>query len=88
MKTIAVSIDEPTLEGLDRLMRSSAGPATRRAKGRAGRNRSRIVRLALQEFLKRHEGLRRNEQERRVFAAHRRLIARQAKALVGEQAAP
>jgi metal-responsive CopG/Arc/MetJ family transcriptional regulator len=88
MKTIAVSIDDQTLDGLDRWMRGIG--ATRRPAGgkRPGGNRSKIVRLALREFLERQESLRRNERDRSVLATHRQLIARQAKALVGEQAEP
>ncbi len=91
MKTIAVSIDEATLTGLDRLARSGEeGLRPARGSGRreAGGNRSRIVRQALREFLQRRESLRRDERERKVYAKHRRLIARQAQALVGEQAKP
>jgi len=76
MKTIAISIDEPTLVALDRL----AG------KGRARRKRSELVREALAEFLARHE-----EQEaieRAAIAKHRALLARQAKSMVAEQARP
>jgi hypothetical protein len=90
MKTIAVSIDEPTLTGLDRLARSAEGsvrPARGSHRRREG-NRSRIVRQALREFLQRRESLLRDERERKVYAKHRRLIARQAEALVGEQAKP
>jgi len=91
MKTIAVSIDEGTLAGLDLLVRSAQKPG-RPGRGsrrrEAGGNRSRIVRQALQEFLQRRESLRREERERKVYAKHRRLIARQAEVLVGEQAAP
>jgi metal-responsive CopG/Arc/MetJ family transcriptional regulator len=91
MKTIAISIDEATLTGLDRLAlsaekpgRPTRGPGRRQASG----NRSRIVRQALREFLQRREGLLRDERERKVYAKHRRLVARQAEALVGEQAKP
>jgi hypothetical protein len=91
MKTIAVSIDEATLTGIDRLARSAGkqGPPARGPGRReAGGNRSRIVRQALREFLQRRESLRREERERKIYAKNRRLIARQAEALVGEQAEP
>ena len=91
MKTIAISIDEATLTGLDRL----AGSAERTGRSRSGSgrreeggNRSRIVRQAIQEFLQRREGLQRDEREKKVYAKHRRLVTRQAEALVGEQAEP
>ena len=91
MKTIAISIDEATLSDLDRLARSATKsgqirPRSRR-KGASG-NRSRIVREALREFLKRREVQKRDQREKEIYAEHRRLIARQARALVGEQAEP
>ncbi len=90
MKTIAISIDETTLAGVDRLARAVGMPG-RPARGPRRRepvNRSRIVRQALKEFLQRRESLVREERERSVYAKHRRLLARQAEALVGEQAKP
>jgi metal-responsive CopG/Arc/MetJ family transcriptional regulator len=83
MKTIAVSIDEPTLEALDRLMAPSPG---RRVTGRAPRSRSELVRSALHEYLARAEQRVREEREGRIFAAHREQLAREAAALVAEQA--
>lgn len=88
MKTIAVTIDDQTLNGLDRWMRRTGAPRRPAGGKRPGGNRSKIVRLALREFLERQESLRRNEHDRSVLATHRQLIARQAKALVGEQAEP
>jgi len=58
MKTIAISIDEATLTGLDRLSRSaekSERPARGSGRRQASGNRSRIVRQALREFLQRRE---------------------------------
>ncbi len=78
MKTIAISIDETTLAGLDRLAGSTE----------AAGNRSRIVRQALEEFLQRRAMLRQEERERKIYARHRRLVARQAGTLVKEQAKP
>jgi metal-responsive CopG/Arc/MetJ family transcriptional regulator len=86
MKTIAISIDEATLADLDRLARSAEKSSSRR-KAASG-NRSKIVREALCEFLKRQEEQKRDQRDRKVYAEHRRLIARQARALVGEQAEP
>lgn len=91
MKTIAISIDEATLTGLDHLARSAERPSrSRRGSGQReeGGNRSRIVRQALREFLQRRENLQRDEREKRIYAKHRRLVNRQAEALVGEQAEP
>jgi len=77
MKTIAISIDEPTLNQLDRL-----------AKGRARGKRSELVREALVEFLARREELELEAREQATIAKHRVLLARQAKAMVSEQAKP
>jgi metal-responsive CopG/Arc/MetJ family transcriptional regulator len=91
MKTIAISIDEATLTGLNRFARSAekSGRSTKGSGRREdGGNRSRIVRQALKEFLQRRESLRRDEREKKVYAKHRRLVTRQAEALVGEQAEP
>lgn len=76
MKTIAISIDEPTLGALDRLAQ----------KGRARGKRSELVREALVEFLARRESLEQEALERAAIAKHRALLARQAKAMVAEQA--
>jgi metal-responsive CopG/Arc/MetJ family transcriptional regulator len=78
VKTIAISIDEPTIEALDRLAR----------RGRKRRKRSELVREALTEFLVRREREAREEREREAFARHRDKLARQAKAMVAEQAKP
>jgi metal-responsive CopG/Arc/MetJ family transcriptional regulator len=78
MKTIAISIDEPTLGALDRLAQ----------KGRARRKRSELVREALVEFLARREDQEQEALERAAIAKHRVLLARQAKAMVAEQAQP
>jgi Arc/MetJ-type ribon-helix-helix transcriptional regulator len=76
MKTITISIDESTLRALDRLVRT----------GRARGNRSALVRQALVEFLARREGQERELIEGAAVAKHRSLLARQAKAMVAEQA--
>ena len=78
MKTIAISIDEPTLGALDRLAR----------KGRARGKRSELVREALAEFLARRESQEQEGLERTAIAKHRELLARQARAMVAEQAKP
>jgi metal-responsive CopG/Arc/MetJ family transcriptional regulator len=78
VKTIAVSIDEPTIVALDRLAQG----------GRKQRKRSELVRQALAEFLARRAREEREARERAAIARHRGLLARQAKALVAEQAKP
>ena len=70
MKTITISIDESTLDALDRLVR----------KGRVRGKRSELLRKALNEFAVQ------DTIERAVIAKHRSLLARQAKAMVSEQA--
>jgi metal-responsive CopG/Arc/MetJ family transcriptional regulator len=72
-----VTIDEPTLDAIDRIARS--GPRT---------SRSLIVRRALGEFVARREEAEREERERQVVAKHRDRLARQARALVAVQAKP
>lgn len=76
MKTIAISIDEPTLAALDRLAQ----------KGRIRRKRSELVREALVEFLARREMLEQESMERAVIAKHRGRLARRANSMVAEQA--
>ena len=83
MKTIAITIDEPTLAAIDRLVRGSRkGTPQRRT------SRSELVRRALQEFVVQVERAQREEQDRAILAKHRTVLARQAKALVGLQAKP
>ncbi len=78
MKTIAISIDEGTLEKVDQLVRSSARL----------RNRSTTIRLAIREFAERELQRQSEEQEREILRHHRRRLARQARVLVREQARP
>ena len=75
MKTIAISIDEPTLSALDRLAQ---------VRGK----RSELVREALVEYLARRESQEQEALERAAIAKHRALLARQTKAMVAEQAKP
>ena len=77
MKTIAVTIDEPTLERMDRLVGA-----------RATRNRSAMIRVAIQDYVTRLERAVEEEHERGVFQRHRKRLERQAAALVKEQAKP
>ncbi len=83
MKTIAISIDEPTLRVLDRYAAQMARAGGK--KGRAAANRSEIVRQAVQAFLARQERLQREEKERRIWATHRARLNRQAVAVVADQ---
>jgi len=76
MKTIAVSIDEPTLGALDRLAQ----------KEHSRRKRSELVREALVEFLARRQVLEQETIERAAISKHRARLARQATAMVAEQA--
>jgi metal-responsive CopG/Arc/MetJ family transcriptional regulator len=79
MKTIAISIDEASLAAVDRLARAAG-------RGRKAANRSEVIRKAVKEFLARKQRREREERDRRVLAAHRDEIERQAAALVAEQA--
>jgi metal-responsive CopG/Arc/MetJ family transcriptional regulator len=82
MKTIAISIDEASLAAVDRIARA----ARRRRGGKREANRSEVIRRAVREFLahqRRHE---REENDRRVLAANRERIEREARILVAEQA--
>jgi metal-responsive CopG/Arc/MetJ family transcriptional regulator len=85
MKTIAISIDEPTLTALDALARRAAHGGKRR---RGSGHRSEIVRQALAEFIVRRETEEREARERTILAHHKKKLARQARALLDEQAEP
>jgi metal-responsive CopG/Arc/MetJ family transcriptional regulator len=82
MKTIAISIDEQSLAAVDRL----AHAAARRRGPKQGANRSEVVRQAVREFLARQRRHEREEKDRRILSAHRNEIARQAAALLADQA--
>ena len=71
MKTIAVTIDETTLNLLDELAASS--PHTR--------NRSALVRIAVREFAEREQRRKKEIQEHEILYKHKKLLARQARAL-------
>lgn len=79
MKTIAISIDDDTLRRVDRLV------ALNRP---AGRNRSRVIRQAVHEYVSRLERVAEEEQEAAIIRRHRGRLARQAGALVRAQAQP
>ena len=83
MRTIAISIDEDSLAAIDQIARRSG-----RRRGAASANRSEVVRRAVQEYVARATKQEREEKDRKALAAHRALTARQAEALVAEQAEP
>jgi len=80
MKTIAITVDEPTLKGIVKVA----------ARGRGGRrmSRSEVVRIALHEFLDRWNAREREETERQILAKHRAKLEKQLDAAVKEQARP
>jgi metal-responsive CopG/Arc/MetJ family transcriptional regulator len=78
MKTIAISIDDSTLERIDRLVAAGDGPG----------NRSRVIREAVREYLTRRDRLAEEAREREIFRRNRTTLAKQAAALVKEQARP
>jgi len=77
MKTIAITIEEDILDRLDRV--AGQGHPVRT-------NRSRAIRQAVREYVSRLERLAQDEQEAAVVRRHRGRLARQASALVREQA--
>ena len=78
MKTIAVSVDEATLQLLDEL--TGASPRLR--------NRSALVRTALREFAERERRRAVEMRDGEVFRKHRARLARQTRLLLSEQARP
>jgi metal-responsive CopG/Arc/MetJ family transcriptional regulator len=77
MKTIAITIDERTLQQVDRLIANSSCH---------WRSRSQIIRKAVQEFVGQMERAEREAREREIVRKHRARLARQAEALIKEQA--
>ena len=82
MKTIAVTIDEETLRAVDEL---AAGGQQNRGR-RPRTSRSAVVRTALRRYVETRGREEREGRERLIFSRHRETLARQAKALVSEQA--
>jgi metal-responsive CopG/Arc/MetJ family transcriptional regulator len=74
MKTIAISIDEPTLERMDQLAK------------RRGMNRSELIREATQYYLAEKEAETEEERERKIFRRHKSKLKKQTAALIREQA--
>ena len=78
MRTIAITIDDETLERLSRIGR----------RGPAGRNRSQLIRDAVRDYVARLERCAEEEREAAVVRRHRRQLTRQAAAAVRVQAKP
>ena len=77
MKTIAITIEENMLLRIDRLVSSQIEDS---------RNRSQIIRQAVSKFVEQREQQNEEAREREIFQRHRQRLARQADALVKEQA--
>jgi metal-responsive CopG/Arc/MetJ family transcriptional regulator len=80
VKTIAITIDEDTLDHVDRV-------ASRKRTGESA-NRSKIIRTAVREYLARLERLADEDREREILRRHAQRLARQTAALVRAQAKP
>ena len=76
MKTIAITIEEPTLKRVDRLL----------VPGGHWRNRSEIIRQAINEFITQVELEIEETREREIFRRNRSRLNRQIAAMVKEQA--
>ena len=77
MKTIAITIEESALERLEQLRRKAGGKR---------RNRSELIRRAVEEYIARLEREVQEEHDRAVIRRHHRKLNRQAAALIREQA--
>jgi metal-responsive CopG/Arc/MetJ family transcriptional regulator len=86
MKTIAISIDTPTLAAIDRIARALGKRSGRGERGKRASNRSEVIRDALQRFVEHYERQTRETEERRIFSKHRAKLGRELQALVAEQA--
>ena len=73
MRTIAITIEDDVLERVDRL---------------ASKNRSKAIRQAVREYVGRLEQEAQDAREGAIVRRHRSRLARQARALVREQAKP
>lgn len=78
MKTIAMTIDEPTLQRIDRL---TAGDSK-------WKSRSEVIRQAVHRFVRDLERADEEAHEREVFRRNKARLGRQAAALIEEQAKP
>jgi metal-responsive CopG/Arc/MetJ family transcriptional regulator len=77
MKTIAITIDEPTLKKLDRVMADKTS---------SWKTRSEIIRKAVQQFISQLERAAEEEREREIFRRNSSRLNRQAAALIKDQA--
>jgi metal-responsive CopG/Arc/MetJ family transcriptional regulator len=77
VKTIAITIENETLSRIDRLARQGPQPS---------RNRSRLIREAVREYLARLEREAEDERETGIIRRHRARLAGQAAAAVRAQA--
>jgi metal-responsive CopG/Arc/MetJ family transcriptional regulator len=76
VKTIAITIEEETLERVDRAAERTGATA----------NRSLVIRTAVREYLARVERIADEDRERAILKRHAKQLAREAAALVKEQA--
>ena len=74
MKTIAITIDEPTLTKVDNEAE------------KAGKNRSEFIREAVQAYVAFSEAEAEEEREREIFHRHRKKLKKQTAVLIREQA--
>jgi Arc/MetJ-type ribon-helix-helix transcriptional regulator len=79
MKTIAITIDDPTIAAVDALVRE---------KSAAWRSRSAVIRDAVKAFVNERQARMREEREGEIIRKNRARLRRQAAALVREQAKP
>ena len=77
MNTIAITIDEPTLKRVDRLATDAQFPF---------KNRSEVIRRAVEQFVKRLERDAEEKRETEIFRRHKSRLNREAVALIKEQA--
>jgi metal-responsive CopG/Arc/MetJ family transcriptional regulator len=84
MRTIAISIDQDSLDALDRMAAPAKASGREASQRRA--NRSEMIRRAVRQFVERHERAASEAADRRAIARHRKALGREAAALVGEQA--
>ncbi|HEX4999464.1 MAG TPA: ribbon-helix-helix domain-containing protein [Terriglobia bacterium] len=76
MKTIAITMEEDVVDRLDKLLASRHGTV----------NRSLTIRQAVREYLEREERLAEEQREATIFRQSKARLARQAEALVKDQA--
>ena len=76
MKTIAITIEEDIVRRLDRLSLTKSGSV----------NRSLAIREAVREYVTREERRVEEQREQEIFRKHRVKLARQAEALMKDQA--